>query len=123
MQNYTLKLLQDVRTLLTDENHWCQGVSAATADDQSCNPTYEKACQWCMTGAIDKFGYVRNYHVLPEHLLAARRDARDVISKILVDMGKVHFITIFNDDDRTTHEDVLLVLDAAINRVEKYENL
>ena len=46
-----IKLLEEAKVLIA--KGWTQEVYARDADGNSCEATADRACQWCLTGALD----------------------------------------------------------------------
>lgn len=108
----TLKILRRVRELLDSPQSWVKGVGR------------DLAGRMCMLGAVDaaveeRFGFSRWDGLAPP------RDAR--VYELLAHVKSVLYkhipspfgVMMFNDDPRTTHADVLKVLDAAIEDASK----
>ena len=89
-----------VKELLANERHWTQGTFARDAKGQEIGALFPEAACWCLRGAL-----MRCYgEVGPAHWQAENR-----IKEVLGNNGIVRF----NDDESTTHADVLRVLEAA----------
>jgi hypothetical protein len=46
------QIVENARTLIQEEQHWCRGVLARDADGLSVDPTYSRATQRCALGAL-----------------------------------------------------------------------
>jgi hypothetical protein len=47
-----LQIVENARTLIKEEQHWCRGMPARDADGLSVDPTYSRATQRCALGAL-----------------------------------------------------------------------
>jgi hypothetical protein len=47
-----LQIVENARTLIKEEQHWCRGMLARDADGLSVDPTYSRATQRCALGAL-----------------------------------------------------------------------
>ncbi|HJU15296.1 MAG TPA: hypothetical protein VJ770_02395 [Stellaceae bacterium] len=93
IDGYALLKLAAVERLLADEDHWCKG---ALRDGNG---------RFCLLGALDVAGA---RHLLEPVMLRAVREVS----------GKRYWrVESFNDDRRTTHPDILRVLDCAREQV------
>lgn len=50
----SIRLVDDIEKLLNDGFSWCRGVDAKDDLNQPVDPDDERACQWCLSGAIGK---------------------------------------------------------------------
>lgn len=80
-----------VKDLLNDESKWIQGVFFRDAEDKECGK--DKACKFCLSGAIKYVYGCDEYGCLTNHEYFA--------------------ICSFNDDPTTTFEDIRKVLEIA----------
>lgn len=100
----TVEILTGVRELLADPAHWTKGVLARNADDFEVEPRDPRAACWCLAGAVTKVA--GDYIVIP------------ILDDVAMKHGAVEsdncpFVEL-NDADETTHEEILKVLDEAI---------
>ena len=102
-----LGALQEVRNRISKPEHWAKGTMARDKDnDPVCCPRSRRAAQWSICGAI-------NYAI---DSVETERHIKKVLVAHLPSQFKA--IDLFNDHPRTTHQDVLDLLDRAIE-VEK----
>lgn len=92
--------LQKMRKVLEKPEAWCKRAPALNYLDNVVDPQSPLACRFCLDGALRR---VTRVHEI-------RADVRIYLDRQLNGRG---FIS-FNDDDYTTHEDVLNFLDRAI---------
>jgi len=103
-------LLEAVRYLLSDKQHWCQGTLAKTESGASVPPVSDKARSWCLVGALHKKSSDlgtdgREY---TKAIKALEREMLQLVGPYASLMG-------FNDNN--THENVLRLLDRAIKKL------
>lgn len=96
-----LKDLKAIRWLLNDKSSWTKRAAARDKHSHPCDPNSEKATRWCLVGA---------------HQYIIRNDnfRTDNISRTLHRLTKGNVS--FNDSPLTKHQDVLDMLDKAIER-------
>lgn len=89
-----------VRELLADPAKWTKGASAKLADGTTAPFSHEKAVCWCLMGAT--FRCYDSDHDLDHALMKLRKAITDKTGRVIGIAG-------FNDDEKTTHEDILAV--------------
>lgn len=92
--------LIDTRLLLEDPKRWTKGMSARDKDGILRGAHDDDAVCWCLYGAMYKCG--------------VQGDEWDLVEAVIRREYEYPGIPSFNDDERTTHEMVLRVLDLAI---------
>lgn len=102
-----LQVLKNVRKTLSDPEQWTKGVGARNANENPTMTTALDACKWCVLGALGK-----STHEIYPHEYMVYEVVTEKIMQIL--KPKWSCISDFNDAFMTTHEDVMRVLDAAI---------
>lgn len=106
-----LPYLQQVRTKLTPAGSWTKGTCARDAKRKpvpACNP---EAVMWCIVGAINT---LTDDMVLSGRILHA---IGLVAAERLAARGERYIgMPMYNDDPKTTHREVLEVLDETIKR-------
>lgn len=122
MQHDTIDALKRMKVLLAKEETWCKKASALDQNLRPVSVSDPRACSWCLWGASVRSTPDNDTQV--ELRLALRRAAADLIVKErnIKELGGVRIvhnttsidIVHFNDDSRTTHEDVIDVIDRAI---------
>lgn len=73
-------ILSAALTLLSDKSRWTQGVYARDNKNQSCYLANERACCWCLEGAIWKAALDNPYSTLDlrlEAIYSARQVAQE----------------------------------------------
>lgn len=93
----TKEILIAARALIEKPEHWMQGAYAAKHGGVHVDPWAVDACAWCAWGAVSKFTPLRYF--TPAY------DALKAVVGCLPD---------FNDDNGTTHAEVLAAFDRAI---------
>lgn len=95
-------VLRDVRDLLSMPEAWIKDDWSQTVEGTPCSPDSNRAACWCLTGAISRFdGDDSGALVIVKRVVPGGLAAR------------------FNDDPKTTHADILRVLDQAIELADK----
>lgn len=109
----TVRVLEEVRALLSDEKRWTQHAWARTPSGYEVYPLNPQASCWCLLGAIERVtGEQPKFEatdcvLLPlwEEMMRRHPDATDTET-----------LTAFNDD-YARHADVLKLLDDTIARL------
>jgi hypothetical protein len=105
-----LETLQQTRDLLADKSRWTIGSFARDESNTTVMATHERACKWCLEGALQK---VTDFNeLLPE--------ANDRLKRLipLDEHGRpTHHIPSLND--QVGHEAVLRLLDEAIAKEQR----
>ncbi len=99
------RIFRRAKKLLEDPDNWIQGRLSANRMNETCEIDHHTACRFCLMGAV-----VRAKIELGHRDVDAIRVLWDTSSEVN-DHGAVYQ---FNDHPKTTHEDVLRVLDSAI---------
>lgn len=100
-------VLERVHNLLTDRKHWIKGVSFANSQGEWIQQ--EKACRFCLDGAI--------YKSLDNSYLLANSVGTFLDNFCVENKGQGYID--FNDDSKTKHKDVLNLLKKAIGRAKR----
>lgn len=108
-------LLHAVRGTLEAPENWCQGTSARDAKGVPCNENSKAAASWCLLGAV--YINARNLHGYTDGKLALKEAAKR-LGLPHSDQPSNTAIFKFNDDETTTHEMVLRLIDEAIRAEE-----
>ena len=123
----TRELLLKAREIIAKPEHWSKGANCRDADGEPCHPSDDsKAVSWCLYGAVDRIGLL-----LPEEGDEALARAHTVACRALTGvierrkrgmLGRQYTGPAgFNDAPETTHDDVLAVLDEAIEEAPEFE--
>ena len=102
-----LETLKVARKRIAKEEHWTKGAFARNKEGSRVFPKSRSACCWCILGAIRKeIKYNETempaIEVLQEHL-----------------PSPYLYVGIFHDHDKTTHKDIIDLLDRAIKAEEE----
>lgn len=100
-----LENLEETKKLLSDPGRWCQGAAALNSEGRFVSPIEKYAVSWCLIGALRKTAHLCG-------LGEVVTETTDFIRKEVL----YRFISGFNDDPRTSHADVLNLLDRAIEK-------
>ena len=106
-------ILKDTRKLLS-KGRWIKGESAKNQLGEVVTAASPEACQWCLHGAIIR-STVDN-DAMAIHRSGFSEAVQDVENAITEITGLKLMIPNFNDAERTTWQDVVAVLDKAIER-------
>ena len=108
--------LNDIRDLIKDEKHWIQqGCYARDRNGFECDPDSVDACKWCLQGALIRVMGI-------DYITSIGVDVHSAICDALVEHKVVMDLVLFNDHRNTSHQDVMNVLDRAIEiREERQE--
>jgi hypothetical protein len=102
-----LKTIRRVRALLADREAWTKGTLARDANWAPVQSLSPEAVCWCLVGASERAD--------PQSMGTY---ADEEIETTLRALGKTSCIQDFNDSEYTEHEDILMVLDHTIERLE-----
>lgn len=110
-QDAALKILRDVRDLLTDPAHWTQKEWARNADGGARLADEPSAVCWCLGGAFWKCtgdeGFAESEE--PWH-----DDVRAAWDRLVIVIDGEHAGSVYKFNDESTHAEVLDLLDRAI---------
>ena len=114
-----IDVLKETKALLSDPSSWNKTYFAVDFKGRSVNTTDESACRWCLAGAIFHVADVSLDSTLDDKKLVCDTidhiEKLDDITNIDQDaLGHNEPIVYFNDKDDTTHENVIDILDKAI---------
>ena len=103
-QKDVTRILESTKSILESESSWIQGAMAMNSGMEEVDYLDESACKWCLTGAIRKAMHLARCHEVPA-----------VEFPIMLVLNHNNII-LFNEDPRTTHNDVMEILDKAITK-------
>lgn len=112
----TSNILKEAKKVISDPNRWTKEAYAKTATGHRTDPNSPRAHCYCISGAVRK---VIGLGTLPSYLQDTRNDQYYRVMKIL-DIAaastafKTANVIAFNDLERTSHEDMMQVIDLAI---------
>lgn len=109
----TQNLLIAARLLLSDEENWNKGKYALTSNGEHKYGGHPDAVCWCSKGALQAFHEPEPYNNYQDVRDNAQRVLHSMINKHQDDWDSTGIVS-FNDNERTTHEDILNLFDAAI---------
>lgn len=108
-------VLEKMKDLLQDEDHWTKGSYARRSKDpneQGVEIENPEATCWCLEGAYWKI----KAGIDQASWSVAEQEYQLVWNCIEEKLGQNRGMISFNDDDRTTHADVIGVLECAITK-------
>ena len=99
-----LETLKAAREQIVTEDRWCQNALAIDKDGFQISPRADKACRWCIIGAIE-----------------AVQENMDITCKTIAFLDKRLGCDVehFNDSPLTTYQDVIGFLDGVIADLSK----
>ena len=105
----TAFILSRALFLIKDPKNWTKDAEARDENNKAVLTSDPRAVKYCLLGALTKSAHDLK---IPRE----RKQARITIEKILVNEkpGYSQDISIFNDHEETTHEDVICVIQTAI---------
>lgn len=110
--------LKGARSLLSDPGSWTKTANARETSGRLCHPLSEHAVCWCLLGAVCRVADDKGPFALPDRLLVSE------LKKSAIEQFSGRFHTTlegFNDHPKTTHDDILKLIDATVARLEKEE--
>jgi hypothetical protein len=102
-----LEVLKKARALISKPENWCKGTTALDERGQNVSSDSDFACRWCMWGSLRRIDPSDTHLYAISRLLNAETCRRTGITSHIS----------FNDLPETTHEQVLEVMDAAIEKL------
>jgi hypothetical protein len=105
-----LKLLRDAKKKIGTPETWCKGYFAKDDEGYNVNSLHNKAVRWCSIGAINFCSYDGE-----DTVRACKYLAQSLYTVLDTYMG----IQSFNDDENTTHKDVMQAFNRAIKLAQK----
>ena len=106
-----LEQLKQIRELLNKPEHWTQNASARDNFGKHVDSRSPSAVCWCLSGAISK--------ITSDPTVARGLEKYQQLNKTLVAHANVKTVlSEWNDRPHRRHEDILLVLDDTIKRLE-----
>lgn len=98
-----MMIIDRVIEKLSDPQRWTKGELARDAEGNEVGENDPAACSWCLAGALSAcepdYGKIQK--------------TRRYILRAIMAETHFFFISAFNDDDKTTHADVMRVLHTA----------
>lgn len=104
--------LRSMRKLLATPESWNQKSSARDSEGKPVAPELPEAVCWCLSGALARVTY--HEPIRDKYGCRLYREVHDFFDQKL-NMNMI----IFNDDPITTHDDILSLLDYAIEKAEQ----
>ena len=130
----TRELLRKARSIIEDPKRWCKHLTATTVSGKACHPHSDEAFRFCLYGAMDRAeafaggghaGIGRAYTVagIGRAYTVACNALTDICRREKYDDGWVKYSgpVAFNDDPKTTHSDVMKLIDMAIEEAPAFE--
>lgn len=94
------RFLKCLYALLENEEHWCKGARATTADNKPVSPRSKYARSWSVAGAIQR----SKYPFKPQNINIARAIAHQAIREVIAPKQLDDF------NDESNHFDILRLL-------------
>jgi hypothetical protein len=123
----TSEMLERAKALIADPEHWTKGTLARDAKGNYANYNGPEATCFCMRGALCRVQYENERDAvlitpLERHEgWEIRRDAERRLRRVLKNNTQFDSVSDFNDHAETTHENVLVVMDTAIQQEKRHE--
>lgn len=113
-------VLEEVRRLLRKPKYWTKRTPARDAKGKPVTPTSNKACQFCLLGAIDLALDDLIGRDMPPRYFSVFFEVHKVLKQTLCRMypDDTPEIDVFNDNEKTTHKDVLRLIDETLESLE-----
>lgn len=105
----TLEILKAARAKIANPENWTRGVYARTKDDECTNPNTADACKFCVLGSLHS-------------VTTGMSQFCEVTHELRQYIPEPKMLSLFNDNESTTHADVLKLFDTAIERLTLKEN-
>ena len=113
--NKTVGILEDA--IETIKQGWTQGANARDLDGNVVPPNDDSACRWCLMGAVYRSdGYASSSFDADAYVkLKTSLSVFSLLGRLLGD-GENYLLSGWNDDVRRTREDVLVLLNKALEQ-------
>lgn len=112
-----LIILKRARELIEKPSNWTRRALARDASDNSVNPEDASACSYCTMGSVERASTTSRIGAGRKE---RRDDALEFLREFLPKNAAGSFIR-FNDDQGTTHAEILALFDRAIAEAERQE--
>jgi hypothetical protein len=118
MDEINIKILTEVRKLLSVRDNWIQGSFARTITGADCEPMESFAVSWDLLGAIAKTMNDEFKH----NTKVTEKEINDILSELELQLGtqilkfKGSRMELGTFNDLTNHDDLLYVLDKTIGQ-------
>ena len=112
-------ILIEGKAIIQDPIKWGKNAEAYDIDGEKIRPTSDKACCWCPFGALNKARFDGNHSY--KALNSARRHLANAMWPVSERECSLEYerlyndIAQFNDQPKTTHENVMKAFDIAIS--------
>ena len=119
----TRELLRKARSIIEDPKRWCKKTNAADVSGKPCHPSSNRALRFCLYGAVDRAGTPEGHADIVRAHTVACNALTDIIGREKYDDGFAKYTgpAGFNDDPKTTHRDILKLIDRAIEEAPAFE--
>ena len=114
-----LKVLKQTRVILDNPKAWTKGIFATDKDNLPCGTYHDEAMSFCLLGALQRAK--ADCGLDPDNVVY-EEDVAIIMLEMAVDdvtEGEITDPVEFNDDSTTSHKDVLVALDRAIELTEE----
>jgi len=104
----SIELLTQTKSLIANPDNWIKKKNAISAKGREVKPDSNRACKFCVLGAFDRVSILNNvsYSITKDAIYRLENEVKQVS-----DFRCVHW---YNDAPKTTHSDVIAILDNAI---------
>lgn len=109
------QILIETRNLLSDPSKWTRRTLARDKNLKNVSPYSDHATCFCMYGALQRVSFIGGLVRTDTGL--AYDEARSHLGNVVAATTPYPKIDYFNDHPNTTHEDVLKILDKAIETI------
>ena len=114
--NKVLECLKETRKLV--QQGWTQFCCARDALNETTGPSNPKAVKWCLFGAVARASFIVNGpNSLFHEGYSLRNKTTAVLDNIVIATTMAHEIVTWNDGPNRTQEEVIQVIDMAIEKV------
>lgn len=104
----SIELLTQTKSLIANPDNWIKKNNAISATGRKVKPTSNRACKYCVLGALDRVSALNGFSYSDRNEAIYRLENE---VKQVSDFRCVHW---YNDAPKTRHNDVIAILDNAI---------
>ena len=117
-------LIQKTRTLIERKENWTKGAFARNFGGYVVESASNDAVCWCVSGALRRVFAQEDAEAKTDKMYE-KNNVFEQLNEVIKEGTKGVFgmISAFNDDSKTTHEDVLRVFDRVIEKYERRDGI
>lgn len=104
----SIELLTQTKSLIANPDNWIKKKNALSAKGREVKPSSNRACKFCLLGALDRVSALNGF------TYSVRNEAIYRLEIEVKQVSEYRCVHWYNDAPKTTHSDVIAILDNAI---------